>query len=164
MKHIKVISGSCVSLLLFAAICVSPACSQDHIRRLDEVRTAMTSVGSGLPDLIRNAESRDIRTLERLFEINNYALVTIESYLKMIRIALSSGTGINNDVLGVLNGWLKFIAHYCEYDIKYIDEALSETTDAAVIEQLKVERKNIEDLRDASQQGVKENTELSSTL
>ena len=164
MKHVKIITGLCVSLILCAALCVSSASPQEHIRRLDDVRTAMTSVGSALPDLIRKAEPQDIRTLERLFEINNYALVTIESYLKMIKIALASGTGINKDVLGVLNGWLKFMAHYCEYDIKYIDEALGETTDATVVDMLKAERKNIEDLRDTSQQGVKENTELSSTL
>ena len=138
--------------------------SQDHIKSLDEVRTKMTKLGGSLPELIRNAEPRDIRTLERLFEINNYALVTIEAYLKMVKITLSSMTGINKDVLGILNGWLKFISHYCEYDIKYIDEALSETIDAKVVELLRSEKDNISSLRGTSQSGIKENTDLSSTL
>ncbi|MCM8790207.1 MAG: hypothetical protein NC938_00695 [Candidatus Omnitrophica bacterium] len=124
----------------------------------------MTKVGSSLPELIRKAQPRDIRTLERLFEINNYALVTIESYLKMIKIALSSGTGINKEVLEVLNGWLKFISHYCDYDIKYIDEAIAETKDSAVVEALKTQKTNISTLKETSQAGIKENTELSNKL
>lgn len=150
--------------MLLAAACAFPAFAQEHIRKFDAVRTSMTKVGGTLPDLIRKAQPADIRTLERVFEINNYALVTIESYLKMIKIALASGQGINKDVLAVLNGWLKFITHYCEYDIKYINEAIIETKDAAVIEILKSEKSNISDLRDTSQSGITENTQLSAKL
>jgi len=150
--------------MLLVASCELPAFAQEHIRKLDAVRTSMTKVGTALPDFIRKAQPADIRTLERLFEINNYALVTIESYLKMIKIALASGQGINKDVLGVLNGWLKFITHYCEYDIKYINEAITETKDAAVIGLLKSEKGNISDLRDTSQSGITENTQLSAKL
>lgn len=159
---------SLISILLCSAVllaaCCGPAFCQEHLRKLDDVRTSMGKVGTALPDLIRKAKPADIRTLERLFEINNYALVTIESYLKMIRIALASSSGINKDILGVLNGWLKFVAHYCDYDIKYIDEALAETKDAAVIEVLKAEKQNISNLRDTTQVGIKENTDLSSKI
>jgi len=140
------------------------ASCQEHIRKLDAVRTSMTKMGSVLPELTRKAQAQDIRTMERVFEINNYSLVTIESYFKMIKIALASGTGLNKDVLGVLNGWLKFMSNYCEYDLKYMDEALSQTKNAAIVEILKSEKENITSLRDASQFGVNENTATSGKL
>jgi len=151
-----------MGLLLFSY--VSHAFCQEHIRKLDAVRASMAKMGNVLPELTRKAQPRDIRTMERVFEINNYSLVTIESYFKMIKIALSSGTGLNKDVLGILNGWLKFVSNYCEYDIKYIDEALAQTNDAAVIEVLKSEKSNISSLRDASQSGINENTATSNKL
>jgi hypothetical protein len=164
MKSYKSLMAISLCLaFLFAACCGGVFC-QEHLQKLDDVRLSMGKVGGTLPDLIRKAKPGDIRTLERLFEINNYALVTIESYLKMIRIALASSSGINKDVLGVLNGWLKFVAHYCDYDIKYIEEALTETKDTAVIEVLKAEKQNISNLRDTTQVGIKENTDLSSKI
>lgn len=140
------------------------ASCQEHIRKLDAVRASMAKMGSALPELTRKAQSRDIRTMERVFEINNYSLVTIESYFKMIKIALSSGAGLNKDVLNILNGWLKFVSNYCEYDIKYMDEAIAQTKDEAIIEILKTEKSNISSLRDASRFGINENTETSNKL
>ncbi len=124
----------------------------------------MAKMGSSLPELTRKAQLRDIRTMERVFEINNYSLVTIESYFKMMKIALTSGAGLNKEALSVLNGWLKFVSNYCEYDIKYMDEALSQTKDASIIEILKTEKNNISSLIDASQFGIKENAATSDKL
>ena len=129
---------------------------EERVRNFDTVRTSMTKVGGVLPEAIRKAQPGDIRTLERVFEINNYALVTIESYLKMLRIARTSGNETDKSVSGILNGWLKFIAYYCEYDMKYLDEAVSQTKDTAVIEILKSEKANVTSLRDASRSGTKE--------
>jgi hypothetical protein len=143
---------------------VTHAICQEHIRKLDAVRTSMAKMGSALPELTRKAQPQDIRTMERVFEINNYSLVTIESYFKMIKIALSSGAGLNKDVLTLLNGWLKFVSNYCEYDIKYMDEALVQTKDAAISEVLKAEKSNISSLRDASQFGIKENNATADKL
>jgi len=109
------------------------AYSQDHIRELGAVRDAMAQVGTKLPDLIKKSDPRYLRTLERTFEINNYALVTIESYMKMVKVAVSSGGSINKDIMVVLNGWLGFIKHYCEYDVKYLMKALAEAKDDAVV-------------------------------
>ena len=134
---------------------------QEHIRKLDAVRASMAKMGSALPELTRKAQPRDIRTMERVFEINNYSLVTIESYFKMTKIALTSGAGLNKEALSVLSGWLKFVSNYCEYDIKYMDEAIAQTKDASIIEMLKTEKKNIFSLIDASQLGIKENTATS---
>lgn len=138
--------------------------AQEHIHTLDSVRTSMTKIGGSLPDLIRKAQPRDIRTLERVFEINNYALVTIESYLKMIRIALQSGDGIKKDTIGILNEWLRFITNYCEYDIKFMDEAISQTEDKSIIAILNSQKENISSLRKAAQSGIVENTDIAKKL
>jgi hypothetical protein len=82
----------------------------------------------------------------------------------MIKIALTSGTGLNKEVLSVLNGWLKFVTNYCEYDIKYMDEALSQTKDASIVEMLKTEKSNISSLIEASRFGIKENSATSDKL
>lgn len=160
----KILALLTVGFLISAAGTAASGQEQEHLRKLDTVRTSMTKIGSSLPDIIRKSEARDIRTLERVFEINNYALVTIESYLKMLKIAVSSSKGIDKSSLDVLNNWLKFISYYCEYDIKYMDEALSQIKDSAIIEVLKSEKSNIAALRDASQMGIKENTAISSKL
>ena len=74
-------------MVLFTAI-TGEAYPQDHIRELGAVREAMSQVGSKLPDLIKKSDPKYLRTLERVFEINNYALVTIESYMKMVKVAV----------------------------------------------------------------------------
>lgn len=170
MLHFNVmvrIKNTLFCLILSGLMMISSASasfSQEHIRKLDAVRTSMTKMGSSLPELTRKAQPKDIRTMERVFEINNYSLVTIESYFKMIKIALSSGTGINKDVIGVLNGWLAFVTNYCEYDLKYLDEAIAQTKDNSIIEILKTEKMNVISLRDASRQGILENNATSRKL
>ncbi len=149
----------CLTIILALQIFSAHAVlCQEHIRKLDAVRTSMAKMGNVLPELTRKAQGRDIRMMERVFEINNYSLVTIESYFKMTKIALISGTGLNRDALGVLSGWLKFMTNYSEYDIKYLDEALSQTKDPTIIELLKSEKDNISSLHDASKFGIEENT------
>lgn len=164
ITHGSVIARFIVITCLTFFLCAASAFSQEHIRKLDAVRTSMSKIGSALPELTRKAQPHDIRTVERVFEINNYSLVAIESYMKMVKIALASGTGLNKDALSVLNGWLKFVANYCEYDIKYMDEALSQTKDAAIIEVLKSEKNNISSLREASKFGINENAATSGKL
>ena len=129
------------------------------IRKCDEVRTSLSRLGSSLPELIKKARPQHIRPLERVFEINTYALTAIESYFKMIRISMVSGAQANKEALDVVNGWLKFISHCCEYDCKYLCEALSQGDDAAIIEILNFEKDIVSTLRDASQIGTKENAD-----
>lgn len=160
MKKQKAILAFGVALALYAGFLDSGWC-QNHIKELDAVRTSMADVGNRMPDMIKAARPKHIRTLERVFEINNYALVTIESYLKMIKIAITSAGTVNRDIIAILNGWLKFIRHYCEYDIKYFDEALAETDDADVVAVINAEKKNISDLMRIADRGIAENTELS---
>ena len=165
LNYIRSMLCFTIAVFLLLVSAVPGSCQgREHIRKLDTIRTSMTNMGSSLPEVIRKADAKDIRTVERVFEINNYALVTIESYLKMLKVAVASGASINQNVLDVLNGWLKFTARYCEYDIKYIDEALAQTKDAAIVDILKSEKNNITALREASHSGINENTALSNTL
>lgn len=163
MKIHKALMANAIALAIFVAA-VGEAFPQEHIRELGAVREEMARIGNSLPALIKKSDPKYLRTLERTFEINNYALVTIESYMKMVKVAISSGGVLNKEVVGVLNGWLGFIKHYCEYDVKYFDEALAETNDAAITDILKTEKNNIIRLMNVSDKGVAENIELSKRL
>jgi hypothetical protein len=164
MKLRNILIIKLIACSLLATAVVGDAFPQEHIRDLGAVRESMAQLGNKLPELIKNADPKYLRTLERTFEINNYALVTIESYMKMVKVAISSGGSINKDIVGVLNGWLGFIKHYCEYDVKYFDEALAETKDNAITAVLKAEKENITKLRNISEKGVAENVELSKKI
>jgi hypothetical protein len=147
-----------ISIALLA--CVECALAQDHLSDLDSVRTSMTDIGYKLPDAIKSAKPEDVRTLERVFEINNYALMTIESYLKMLKVFSLGGAYLNKDIVNILNGWLKFIDNYCEYDIKYLDEAKSETKDSTVLGLIDKERSYIASLKEATIKGSIENSKI----
>lgn len=159
----KIITNLVLAVFCLAAIS-GEAFPQDHIRELGAIREAMAQVGNALPELIKKSDPKYLRTLERTFEINNYALVTIESYMKMVKVALSSGGSINKDIVTVLNGWLGFIKHYCEYDVKYFDEALAETKDESITAILKKEKDNVSKLKSVSEKGIEENVKLSKKL
>lgn len=120
----------------------------------------MTDIGYKLPDAIKNAKPEDIRTLERVFEINNYALMTIESYLKMLKAFSLGGGTVNDETVKLLNGWLKFISNYCEYDMKYLDDARAETKDTAALDLIEKERSSIELLKEAAIKGSIENSRI----
>ncbi|MFA6078945.1 MAG: hypothetical protein WC779_04280 [Candidatus Omnitrophota bacterium] len=124
----------------------------------------MTEFGNKMPEMIKGAESRDIRTLERVFEINTYALTTIEAYFKMIKVAVSSEGDINKEIMEVLNGWLEFINNYCKKDMEYFDEALSETNDEKIMDVVLEAKKNIQSLSDATVQAISENKVLANKL
>lgn len=151
-------------ILIYAALLVTlgsaPAFAQNHIKELDAVRTSMTELGGTMPAMIKNAKPRDMRTLERVFEINTYALTTIEAYLKMIKVTLSSNGDINKDVVDVFNGWLEFMDKFCRKDIEYLNEALAETKDAPVAGVITRTKKNIQDLGDITTRGIQENKNL----
>ena len=158
--YIKNIMISAAVISIFALISVVPASAQDHLSDLDSVRSSMTEIGYTLPQAIKAAKSQDIRTLERVFEINNYALMTIESYLKMLKVFSLGGGYLNKETVDILNGWLKFISNYCEYDIKYLDEAKAETQDKTTLELVEKERANIESLKNAAIKGSVENLKV----
>ena len=147
-----------ISVLAWAAS--GPALAQDHLTELDSVRSSMTEIGYTLPDAIKAAKPQDIRTLERVFEINNYALMTIESYLKMLKVFSLGGGYLNKETVDILNGWLNFISNYCEYDIKYLDDAKSDTKDKIALTIIEKERVSIASLKEAAIKGSSENSKV----
>lgn len=138
---------------------VTAAWAQSHLRDLDEVRSSMANIGSKLPSMIKSARPEDMRTLERLLEINNYALMTIESYLKMLKISTISG-GLNKEAIELVNRWLTFISRYCEADIKYLEEAKNETKEKTAADIIWQERNCIFRLKEAAKKGITENSNL----
>jgi len=123
----------------------------------------MTAMGSRLSEAIRASQPENVRILERVFEINNYALVTIESYLKMLKIfSLSGGYG-REEVIKVLNNWLSFIMSYCANDMKYLEEEAGQIKDKTVSDILAEEKDNISKLQDAARKGTVENLRIFET-
>ena len=158
--HIKNITllTAVVSILTWTVVGLSAA--QDHLSDLDSIRSSMTEIGYKLPEMIKSAKPENIRTLERVFEINNYALMTIESYLKMLKVFSLGGGYLNSETVSILNGWLKFISNYCEYDIKYLDEAKTDTRDLPTLEIVDKERSNISYLMQTAIKGSLENSKV----
>ena len=154
-------------ILLHFALCaifcfggITAALAQDHLKDLDSIRSSMTEIGYKLPDVIKAAKPQDIRTLERVFEINNYALMTIESYLKMLKVFSVAGGYINKEIVGILNGWLNFMSNYCKYDLDYLNDAKKETQDKAALEIIDKEMDGISRLMQASIKGSSENSKI----
>ena len=153
-----------IIFLAAAALFINPASGYpdgtNHIKELDSLRTSMSSLGSTMPERIRGAQKYDIRTLERVFEINTYALTTIEAYFKMIKVAVSSNGDINTEIVSVLNGWLEFMNKYCGKDLDYFDEAMAITTDKKVIDLITKARNNIQTLDSITKRAIKENNDM----
>jgi len=165
--HMREIALRCTPIIagamLFFLLIISggeQAFCQDHLRELDSVRDALGDFGKKMPDMIRNAQDKDMRTLERLFEINTYALTTIEAYLKMLRIAIAAEGAITKEITEIFNEWLQFITKYCKADMKYFDEALSGTNDQAIVMIIKEEKSNIENLFEVTSKGIEENKNM----
>lgn len=155
------IKNTVLSLVVMSTIAWTASVSaQDHLNDLDSVRSSMTELGYTLPQAIKTAKSQDMRTLERVFEINNYALMTIESYLKMLKVFSLGTAPLNKETVDILNGWLKFISNYCEYDIKYLDEAKADTQDKLALEIIGKEKVSIESLMKAAIKGSSENSKV----
>jgi len=139
----------------------SPASAQNHITEFDAVRAAIIEQGNHLPDYIKKAATNnDIRTLERIYELNTSLLTTIESYFRMLKIVVTSEREINKNVVDTLNGWLMFIQKQCMYDIEYLESTLPETKDNIVASQIKTALTNTRKLSDSINNAIKENTDL----
>ena len=157
VKKTLISASVILSLALGMAVCQSSGKETSHIEDLFEIRTSITNQGKILPELIRKAYSNDLRTLERIFELNTSAVTTIEAYFRILKIALSSNMESDPETVEIMNGWLTFINNQCSYDIEYLDEALNETTNAEVIEQLNTARDNVKRLATISEKGILEN-------
>ena len=150
-----------LTLILIAFTQTSSFCDQSgHIEQLFDLRSSIIRQGNVLPAKIKNATKGDVRTLERVFELNTSVLTTIEAYFRIFKIAVSTGARSNAEIMDILNEWLAFIGDQCRYDIEYLDEALKETTNREIAEQIKTARKNIESLSGIVSTGLRENENM----
>lgn len=128
-----------------------------HIRELFDVRTAISDQGEAMSGNIQKARGRDVRTLERIFELNTSTLATIEAYFRMFRIVFSSENAATTQTVGIMNEWLRFISSQCVYDLEYLNAVVHETTEEAILEQIGMARENISTLKKIADKGVYEN-------
>ena len=132
----------------------------EYIEQLFELRTSITDQGQALPDIIKQTTGNDLRTLERIFELNTSALTTIEAYFRIVKIAFVTDEGINNETAPILNEWLAFIRNQCKYDSDFLDETLKETNDPAVKKHIILSKKNVERLSSLALKGISVNKSL----
>jgi len=131
--------------------------SYSYIEGLFNLRTAITDHGKVLPSKIKQASGKDTRTLERIFEMNTSALTAIEAYFRIFKVAITAKSDTDPAIVTIMNEWLQFINTQCSFDLEYINEALKETADIRVMEQLQIARDNIRKLSEISHEGISEN-------
>lgn len=145
------------SILVFMGVPFSFSTEYGHIETFFETRNEISAQGKDLPEEIKQARGQDLRTLERLFELNTSALTTIEAYFRIFKIALSGEGSLSADTVRVMNEWLVFIEKQCQYDNEYLEAAFMETDNENVKVQISKARANIEKLAEISRKGIKEN-------
>jgi len=148
---------SAAAVLVCLGVPFSFSAEYGHIETFFEVRNEISAQGKGLPEEIKQAHGQDLRTLERLFELNTSALTTIEAYFRIFKIALSGEGNLSDDTVRVMNEWLVFIENQCQYDIEYMEAAMTETDSADVKTQIRTAMANIEKLAEVARKGIKEN-------
>ena len=156
MKYTK----KALLILLFLSILVVPAFSENHIRELDKIRSSIIQQGNDMPEIIKSARGSDIRTLERIYELNTSALTTIEAYFKMLKVVARSGMEITPDVVVSLNEWLEFITNQCTYDLEYLDEVMSTAKEGMVFSQIRIAADNMNKLHKTTKTAILENEAL----
>lgn len=157
IKHFKSVLLILCMLLMYAH---NSAFGQESILKLDEIRNLIAGQGDMLPEIMKESKGNDVRTLERIYELNTSALTTVEAYMKMLKMALSFDGEINKASLDILNKWLLFIGRQCEYDIEYLEFALTEISNTNTIEQINISKNNLKNLQSITNLAIKENQEI----
>ena len=156
MKKIILIF-TCTIILLKSSF--SYAENFTHVEQLFDLRTAIINQGKTLPDHIKKITGTDRRTLERIFEMNNSTLTTIEAYFRILKIAVLSGNTSDPAVASILNEWLNFIKNQCAYDSEYLSASRKETDNKSIIQQINRSQKNTKRLSKITDNGITENEE-----
>ncbi len=151
----------CIALSIDAPFVFSG--NYDYVEQLFDVRGLITNQGKELPLTIKETTGNDLRTLERIFELNTSTLTTIEAYFRILMITLSTKSETNSQAVKILNEWLTFTDNQCAYDLEYLDSTLQETTDGKVIEQIKTAKHNTQKLSEIIKIGIEENLRLLTT-
>ncbi len=86
--------------------------------------------------MITSSSENDIRTLERIYELNTSALTTIEAYFRMLKVVTATEVDLSDQIINSLNEWLTFIHNQCTFDLDYLEEAYSSTNNTEVLLQI----------------------------
>ncbi|HPS19391.1 MAG TPA: hypothetical protein PKY78_00170 [Candidatus Omnitrophota bacterium] len=148
------------ALVIFSGASFSFCQEYKHIEQMFDLRTAITNQGKMLPENIKQTVGNDLRTLERIFELNTSTLTTIEAYFRLFKMAISQEGDPTQTSVNILNEWLAFIKNQCAYDTQYLDEAMKEIKNPAVLDHIKTAKTNIEQLAHISELGIKENPSM----
>lgn len=100
----------------------------------------------------------DLRTLERIYELNTSVLVTIEAYFRMLKVVISSEKEVTKEVINSLNDWLNFIDKQCSYDLEYLNSAQTETKNESVLSSISTAKDNLAKLSQTTKTGIQENS------
>jgi len=131
-----------------------------QVEKFFALRNAITEHGNAIPEQIKNSTGSDLRTLERIFEMETSTLTTIEAYFRILMIAVSTKSETDPGTVKILNGWLDFISNQCKYDIEYLEEAPKETDNTVVLEEIIVTKNNTEKLADIVKKSIAENSAM----
>lgn len=132
----------------------------DHIEQLFDLRTAITNQGDILPDAIKKVRGENLRTLERIFELNTSTLTMIEAYFRLSLITITTNSESDEKAVNVLNGWLTFTNNQCTYDLDYLMATLQETTDEGVVKHIQMAKQNTSRLSEITKLGIEENSHM----
>ncbi len=146
--------------LLLPITAASGAEKLDHIEKLFSIRASITSQDEALPSLIQKTSGNDLRTLERLYEINASTLTTIEAYFRILMIALSNNDQMNKETIDILNEWLDFMRNQSKYDKQFFETTIKDTSNEDVRSQIKLSTEITKSLLETTDIGVAENVAL----
>ncbi|MFH1846177.1 MAG: hypothetical protein ABH869_01325 [Candidatus Omnitrophota bacterium] len=128
----------------------------DHVEKLFDLRSAISDQGNVIPTIIKKTSGKDLRTLERVFELNTSTLTMMEAYFRILTITLASGSESNPEAIKILNEWLLFMQNQSNYDMDYLSSTIKETSNPEVLIQLEIAKKNILELNKMSKAGISE--------
>ncbi|MDD4203119.1 MAG: hypothetical protein PHQ52_06600 [Candidatus Omnitrophica bacterium] len=157
MEKLYSIAKKTITVCMVFCLYSSVAFCSNHIQEMTMLRDSIIAQSNQMPPLIRAASADDIRTLERIYELNTSTLTTIEAYFKMIKVITSSQVEINNSIIQSLNEWLQFINNQCEFDTDYLNEALQISKTPSTIEQIQAAKAHMVNLVKITNQGIDEN-------
>lgn len=106
----------------------------------------------------------DNTTLEYFLGVNDYVMLMIESYWKMLMLAFASESRLNKDTIEILNDWLNFIMDHTEPHLNILDMALNETQNIVIHWILQTEKEIILSIRDEVQSCMKANSSTENNI
>jgi len=155
-----IVSFFIVLSLIFSGTVLSYSEDFKQVEQFFALRNSITEQGNVIPNKIRNTRGADLRTLERIFEMETSTLTTIEAYFRILMIAISTKSETKPETVKILNGWLEFMDNQCKYDIEYLEEALKEIANPDVIEEIILAKTNTEKLSEIAKKSIAENSAM----